>query len=244
MRIHIPSVLLSLVVTVACGGSESSPTAPSTTPAPPLPETTFFEGSFCGPDQCGMLEATIRTVVATAALSAGLQPQVESESSGGLRLAGGAGTVSLDGTYDDSTGRLTLSGGGFVFEGRLERNRSELADTYSGPGGTSGGFAVLNATDVEVTPYCGSFTGEGEDEVKEGVLNMVVSDTGRVVGMYVHTETFTSGRIGGQLAGTSLTVTADEGITANGVLQGNELSGTWEDQDVSGRFSGSTGRCQ
>ena len=244
MRVHILCVLLSLVVTVACGGSESLPTAPSPTPAPLPPQTTLFGGSLAGPDQSGTLEATIQTAVATAASSTGLQPQVESELSGSLRLAGGAGTVSLDGTYDDSTGRLTLSGGGFVFEGRLERNRSELADTYSGPGGTLGGFAVLNATDMEVTPYCGSFTGEGGEGVKEGVWNMVVADTGRVVGMYVNTETFATGRIGGQLAGTSLTITADEGITANGVLRGNELSGTWEDPYVSGRFSGSTGRCQ
>ena len=178
------------------------------------------------------------------ALSAPRQLQQASVQSGSLRLAGRENPIPLTGSYDDSTRQLSVSGDGFVFAGVITADGSELSDSYNGLAGAFGGFTMLNATNMLVTPYCGTYAGQSESLSKEGVWNMVISATGQVAGMYVNSQSLSSGRMTGRLTGASLEITADGGVTASATLTADSLRGTWRDSAVTGTFAGSTGGCQ
>ena len=228
--------LMSMLFVAACGGDGGgNPTGPSSTPTP---TTTVFQGALVGVGETGTLDVTIQTTVAVTALSLTRRPQVASGAAGSLQLAGGASSISLTGTYEDTTRQVTMSGGGFTFGGEIAANGADLTGAYAGPG-ASGGFALLNTREGPVTSYCGTFVGAGG-----GRVVMSISAGGTVSGGWVNTANGDSGNISGQRSGISLDLTSDSGISLAGTQSGDSLSGTWNNAIGGGTWHANTVGCQ
>ena len=261
MRITVPAGWCSkattalmaggLLVLTACSGNSTNPIAPTGSGA-----STIFVGTFAGSEgQNGTLEITIQASLAASVEDSGAPtivinfgPLVLRAVAATLSVSStlsfvGGGSAELVGTYDDVTGAVMVSGGGYTFEGMLSADLTALSGDFTGS--TSGSFFTLTTSSGGVTTYCGTYSGDDS-----GVWNIaIISATGQVSGTYAD-DLGDAGLIAGQLTGTSLAVTdPDEpGVSASGTLQGNSLNGTWLDesepcQTYSGTFSGSTDSC-
>ena len=241
-----------LLVLMACSGNSTNPIAPTGGGA-----STTFVGTLAGSGgQSGTLEIAIQASLAASVEDSGAPTVVINfgplvlravaatlSVSGTLSFVGG-GSVALVGTYDDGTGAVMASGGGYTFEGMLSTDLRSLSGDFTGP--TSGSFSTLTTTSGGVTTYCGTYSGD-----ISGVWNISISSaTGQISGAWADDVGGDAGLIAGQLTGTSLAVTDPDvpGISASGTLQGNSVSGTWLDvsdpgQSYSGTFSGSTDSC-
>ena len=166
-------------------------------------------------------------------------PLVQSASSGSLRLAGQGGQINLSGTYEDSTREVTLSGGGYRFTGRVEANGLEVSGFYSGPGGSTGPFGMLNTGDGGVTNYCGTFTGVGG-----GRVALSISGGNTVAGGWFNNGNRSNGNIHGQRSGNSLDLTCDPDIGIRGTQSGDALDGTWGEGADGGTWQASTTGCE
>ena len=240
-----------LLVLTACSGNSTNPIAPTGGGA-----STTFVGTLAGSGgQSGTLEIAIQASLAASVEDSGAPtvvidfgPLVLRAVAATLSVSGtlsfvGGGSVALVGTYDDGTGAVMASGGGYAFEGVLSADFRSLSGGFTGP--TSGSFFTLTTSSGGVTTYCGTYSGDDS-----GVWNIaIISATGQVSGTHAD-DLGDAGLITGQLTGTSLAVTdpSEPGISASGTLQGSSLSGTWLDvsepgQTYSGTFSGSTDTC-
>ena len=245
-----PTALMAggLLVLTACSGNPVAPTGSGA--------STTFVGTLAGSGgQSGTLEIAIQGSLAASVEDSGAPtfvikfgPLVLRAVAATLSVSGtlsfvGGGSVALVGTYDDVTGAVMVSGGGYTFDGMLSDDFRSLSGDFTGP--TSGSFSTLTTDSGGVTNYCGTYSGDDS-----GVWNIAIgSATGQVSGTWAD-DFGDAGLITGQLTGTSLAVTdpGTPGISASGTLQGNSLSGTWLDtsepgQTYSGTFSGSTSSC-
>jgi hypothetical protein len=252
MRHSLLCALLLAPLASACGGGDSSPTAPGAA-------TTSFQGTVAGSNgQSGTLSVTVDSQVATIrpfsfpwSVVATVHAQSTAVSAtGSLRLIGG-GTTTLTGTYNSSAKTLTLSGGAFTFNGSV--SGAVMTGTYTGASGVTGAFATRTTTSGAVTVYCGSIFGAPPDtNVQTGVFNLVVSDaSGAVSGAFniFADSPPTLGSISGQLTGTTLsaTGTATSGkfapgtVALTGTIQGGSASGA---SATNNPFSATVARCQ
>ena len=246
IRSHAPLGLLATLaaVTWACGGSSSSPGAPSPTPTA---TTSTFQGTVAGSGlQTGTLSVTVQAQVSAARPARFHLPFVatlhaqSATASGTLRFAGGSAST-LSGTYDTATKRLSLSGGGYTASGTV--SEGVLAGTLSG-NGVSGGFSTRSTSGATVTSYCGTITQRSGNQAA-GVFNLEVASTGAVSGVFcVRQENAGGGDpcgfIKGQATGSSISITHGDS-SSTGTISGTTVSGT----SVTGNtFSGSTGACQ
>lgn len=153
---------------------------------------------------------------------------------GKLYLRGGR-TVSLSGTWSAS-GRYTLSGNGYSFEGTA--GTTSTKGTFTGPDDAKGDFSGENATTTETMRYCGTYRGSGS-----GTWNFVVSESGSVSGSFAGTADGTlSGTVGGsavRLAWSGTALGDPASGTAMGTIdQGSTVTGQWSGRAGSSNVSG------
>jgi len=184
----------------------------------------------------GTIEITLGTS-ATATIAAAESRALASVlPASGTATFTGIGSIALSGTWDDTTGDLVLSGGGYTFMGTLSGNI--LAGTFSGPGGATGFFTALTIGAGTITTYCGTYSGTAS-----GVWNFALQSTGQVLGAYAGPGG--SGGVIGQATGSTLSGlwgNATEDGTYSGSCSGSSVSGTWAETGGldSGTFAGST----
>ncbi len=153
---------------------------------------------------------------------------------GSHKLAGTA--VALSGNYDDQTGDLTLTGGGYTLAGSFD-GVDRLEGAFSGPG-LSGTFVTAKRQSGTAV-YCGTFTGDDT-----GSFSFTVSGT-KVLGTAVPTSGGAPIPLDGVRTGTGITIylPGTSLVLASGTISGSSVSGTWDDQQGStGTWSGSA--CQ
>jgi hypothetical protein len=225
----------------ACGGGGTSPTPLSPTPTPtPVAVKTTLAGTLAGSaGQSGTFTATVQAAVAVKAFGAHSLTAVAA--SGTLTLIGG-GTFTLTGTFETSTGALTLSGGGFVLSGVVSGGAA--SGTYTGPNDSSGRFAGFDSSSNPVKVFCGRYSGS---DTGTGTWNIEISASGAASGLTCPDVSSLDPRpratlLTGKLTGTTLTLRSEEdGQTATGVVQGDTVSGTAD--NGLGTFSGSADAC-
>lgn len=218
------------------GGTSGGGTAGSTT----------FEGTVAGNGgETGTVTVTVETTV--AALNVSITSKAKAQTSGDVNATGeciivGDPPIPLSGTFTPSTGAMDLSSsdGTTNFTGTI--GSGEMSGTFTGPGGLSGGFSGLNASDSTVTTYCGTFSG-GDS----GVFNVQVDSSGNLSGSAIPTSD-TGGSpvsLSGTVTGNSITGESSEGNSFSGTIAGNDVSGTFEvTGGGTGTFSGSAGACE
>ncbi len=234
---RLPVVASLAAMLAACGGSSSSTgTTPATPTTPSQPtNTTKFQGTVAGSGgQSGTLSVTIQATISTSSI----RPLAVSQATGSVHLTG-AGTTDLSGTYDSATSAVALSGGGFAVNGSVASG--VLSGSYTGTGGTGGGFSTLDGTSNTVTTYCGTYgpvfyagppANPPGGEV--GVWNVVVSSNGSASGAGVSKNV--AGDPGfllqGQLSGTTLTLSSYDLLshhatgTQSATVQGESVTGS------------------
>ena len=114
-----------------------------------------------------------------------------------------------------------------MLTGIITDDGSQLTGSYTGPGGTLGGFAMQDNTGGALTPYCGRFTGAGG-----GRLALSISSSGPIVGLWLNMATGAGNVITGRRTGTTLRTQS-----------GNVLSGTWGDATGGGTWRTSAAGC-
>jgi hypothetical protein len=136
---------------------------------------------------------------------------------GTLTLVNGGGTVALTGSYDSTTGALSLSGGGYNFSGMVAKG--EATGSFTLPDGNVGTFTTLDATNTTVTDYCGTFQ-EPEDH---GVWNIETTSSGALAGSAYGNHSLT---LIGTVSGGQFTAVSDRGGTVAGTIANGQVSGT------------------
>ena len=209
---------LAVVVALApagftsCGDKATGPSG-----GPPTYQGVFAGGT----GESGVLKVRV---------PAGNPPDV----TGSLTFVGG-GDVNLTGTLDQSTGALSLIGGGYTITGNVVTGG--LDGKYTGPAG-SGQFTTLKNSTNSVRVFCGTYSGvdPGTRIFFDGIWNLTQSgDTlvGAGVGVVGDSNTFL---LKGTLQGNTVRLTASSGrgtSTTTGTLSGNSVSGgdaneTWQ----------------
>jgi hypothetical protein len=216
--------ILALVVSVAGCNDSNNNDRPAT--------TTRYAGTFTGSSgESGVMNFTVQQ-----APPAGVTIIRAMITTTGTASVTGAGTVSLSGTFDDQTGDLNLSGGGYTFSGVIANG--ELVGTYTGPNGP-GTFVALQSTGANVSVFCGTFTGD-----TTGMWNVAVSSDGSAVGTFTD-DANTSTTVTGTSSNGTLTLDGGADVTANGTVSGGSVTGTWTDAGSgdTGNWTGSTGSC-
>jgi trimeric autotransporter adhesin len=207
------------------------------------PAATTFQGTIAGGSgQSGTFTVTIQTAISATAHGK-IHPLASAATSGTVTLINGNSVFTIAGTFDSLTNAINLSGGGFVFTGTIRQGAA--SGTYTGPGGTSGGFSGLDSTRNIVTVMCGSYSGSNTGN---GIWNLQFSASGAASGV---TRPDLSARdpqprttlLVGQLSGSTLTLrSVEDGATATGAVQGQSVAGTHD--DGRGTFTGSTAACR
>ena len=239
MRAVFSLCLLGMAIATAasCGRSDSEKsgsdapinTSPTPTPTPTPVSSTTFQGTIAGRNgQTGTVNVSVQATVSITSL----RPSAVQQATGTVRPAGKS-TVSLSGTFDDASGAVALSGGGYTFSGTVGSG-GVLAGTYTGPESASGGFSTLNSTTTPVTVYCGI----AEESDGPIVFTLQISANGAVSGTVFEES---SCGLTGQITGTSLSITDCYGRHVTATTQGGAVSG----KTPSGNsFSGTTSACQ
>lgn len=198
---------------------------------PIVPDTAAgtYQGSVAGPGFSARIEVTVQDD--GGRFGAGVARRADLPASGVLRLVTGE-VVRLFGTFNDRRGELSLEGGGYLFEGT--RDGSVINGTFTGPDGIVGSFSAVDTRASSATTFCGTYGGD-----ESGVFNMVIHADGNITGTWANVDG-SSGTFWGQLNGTSITVTTNDGSTATGTLQGDTVSGTVTNGNQSGTWRGDT----
>ena len=169
---------------------------------------------------------------------------------GTVSLSDGS-TAVLTGTWDDASGALSVSGGGFMFSGTFAGGI--LSGSFTGPAITGVFSLQLGSTSSAVAVYCGTFTGREPDDHPAGGLgtapdngtwNMIVG-TG-AVSVIVMSDEGSPLSLGGTRAGNTVTVTVPGG-TATGTISGLAEEFVKGNYTIAGggagTFQGSTQSC-
>lgn len=216
--------------------------------------TTTFEGSVAGAGgQSGTFSFTVQTLVTDTASSAPgsgtrrIAPRAAFSVSGVVTLTQHQ-SVALTGSYDASTHTLTASGGGFSYTGAAAKGA--LSGTYTDPTGASGVFSGVNGSGIAI--YCGEYAGNTTPQ--KGTFNTQVNAAG-----LASVTTFPiEGASGGSGHGTCLLGTVNSSgllhlseplgscggdpnnsvTTADGVVSGGKVNGTYSSPKDNGTFKG------
>jgi hypothetical protein len=223
--VSVGLAILGLLVTVAGCNDSNNNDRPAT--------TTRYAGTFTGSSgESGVMNFTVQQPP-----PAGVTIIRATITTTGTASVTGAGTVSLTGTFDDQTGDLNLSGGGYTFSGVI--SNGELVGNYTGPNGP-GTFVALQATGASVSVFCGNFNGD-----TTGMWNVAISSDGSVAGTFTDDANVSSPITGTSSNGTLTLEVPGGDVTANGTVSGGSVTGTWTDAGSgdTGNWTGSTGSC-
>lgn len=257
MALRVRGVLASLALgltVAACGGAATSPSSSSSS-STVATSTVYYNGTFAvtGGGTQGTLTATASIPSALLAADTGVsRPLATYTATGVLRLSNGT-SITLTGNYDSTTGKWTLSGGGYsvTFTTATTGTSTGTAatGTITSPTGASGSVAAVRVADASTSPtmYCGTF-GLNSANSGLGVMSFGVSGT-LVTG--IGTDSTGSVALNGTLSGTSLNATYKYGGgftgggTVIGTITGTSGSGTWSNTDNErGAWTAATGNCK
>ena len=141
-------------------------------------------------------------------------------------------SVPLQGTFDATTGALSVNGNGYAFNGNADL--SGISGFANDPK-SAGDFALIPGT--RVATWCGSFEGAWM-----GAVGFVFASDGRATLVYDVPKMQVSGAVGGSVQSGSVSfveaVTVEgKNLKVTGTLSGNSAHGTWSDSaTVSGTW--------
>jgi hypothetical protein len=149
--------------------------------------------------------------------------------------SGDSGYVVLTGANDGND--ITLDGDGWNLDGNIDGDT--ISGNFEDPSGDSGLFTANDASDGEVTRYCGQFSGDDS-----GTWNLQVSGTAN--GAFA--GSLASGTLHGSESGGSINLNFSGDVasgTAHGTASGGSVTGTWStsDGEYGGSWNGSTSGC-
>jgi hypothetical protein len=224
--------LLAAPSLVDCSSSDSNGHA--------TPGTGEFRGLLTGPGETGVLDVTIGNAASPASLR-GLGTGASGTTvSGTIQMIGTGVTITLSGSFDAASGKLTLTGttgsGAYSLTGTA--SGSGFSGTYSGPNG-SGVFSLAQGASGAVSLYCGTF--DGDDR---GVWNVVVDGSGKALGS--HCDAKSCGALEGSFSGGNVSLgdpSDPKGGGATGKVSGTTASGTWQGGSSKGTWQGSEAAC-
>ena len=230
---------LALVVSaplVACS-SATTETGDAGITGPVAENGIPFRGTLTGKAENGIIDLTMPAGAKASSIHTLGDPAPANAVNGTLNLGNGK-IVTLTGTYDSTTGTVTLSGGGYTLTGKLVGGT--LSGTYTGPNG-GGSFAVQSTVSGAVAVYCGTYTGSSA-----GSWNLVRGGDNTLSGSFTDAANGQSGILSGKLNGTDILLNPQGSTdTAVGTLAGDAVSGTYGPPGGTpkGTWSGSTGAC-
>jgi hypothetical protein len=214
------------LATAACGSEEKGGGGGGGT-------TTTFLGILSSDDasESGSVQVTVSTASPSAPIPTGVA-LVSVAANGSFKIVGGS-TVTLTGTYDDVSGALDVSGGGYTFTGVFDGS-NRLEGTYAGPSTT--GVFVTARSDANTAAYCGTYAGDDQ-----GVWDFVI-DGNTLLGQAVSSLTGGSAPLDGSVNGNTITILfpGTQNVLATGTKSGNTVSGNWDDPNSTdaGTWSG------
>ena len=236
-------VLSAFIAACSSSSSTSSSGSSGTTSSSGTSGTTVtgtkFRGTLTGKGESGVIDATLPAGIKTASLDPLTDPAPANQVVATINLGNGK-TISLTGTYDPATKKITISGNGYTLTGTLDG--STLSGTYTGPNG-GGAFALQAEVSGAVNVYCGTYESQpaGKDS---GTWNLVQGADNRMSGSYTSSKG-ESGLLTGTLSGTAVSLTASSTAVATGTVSGDSMSGTYGPSAavVSGTWTGTKGNC-
>src|SRR6266850_2474166 len=163
LRRPLPSLLtfataLSLTLWVGCSKSDKkNPMSPGAGGA----TTSSFAGWFGNGSESGMLSLTVNRGSLAGRLNAPGSISTAVTATGYLAHFGGA-TDTLNGTYDDETDYVDVSGGGYTLSGVYDPGPpSAVFGPYTGPNG-NGQFECKVGAASSADVYCGTYQNEAQ----------------------------------------------------------------------------------
>jgi hypothetical protein len=195
--------------------------------------TSSFAGWFANGNESGQLGVTVSVPNLARRLMAPGVAAHEVGASGTMTLTGGGGVVALTGTFDDETGDLSLTGGGYTFTGIYDVGPpGGLFGSYTGPNG-GGQFSATSGGTSGTQVYGGQYQSDDANSsgtflmaIRGGLLEGAAVEDGDSLGIYF------SGTVTGTGTTRAIAFTASDGtedVTGTGTLD----TGT---NHVSGRY--------
>jgi len=151
--------------------------------------------------------------------------------SGTLSMLTGGTPIAITGTWDSASGALTLSGGGFTFDGKVDQKG--ISGTYQSPAG-DGAFTLLAASEATISLFCGTFSGAGS-----GTWNVAAAEGGGASGAFANADGSSAGTFSGTWSNGKLSLSGSE-VTASGSLTEQGGTGSWQAGANQGTWSGSS----
>ena len=173
LRRPVPTLLtfaaaLGLTLLLGCGSDKKNPMAPAGS------TTTSFAGWFGNGSESGMLRVTLHEGNLVRQLRAPGATSTVVTASGFLTISGGA-TDTLNGTFDDETGYIDVSGGGYTLAGVYDSGPpSTVFGTYTGPHG-NGKFECKPGAASSAEVYCGTY--HNQATTKDGSFIFAIRGT-------------------------------------------------------------------
>lgn len=231
-------VLVSaLALAPACGGS--SPSAPEAAAPAPAPQTTAvtYSGTFqSSNDSYGSITLTAQIPAAMLASTGGTSaPRAIATATGTLK-PGINTTIPLTGTYDTSTGKFSVTGGGFTVNATVTStpDGNVVNGTITTPTTQGAVVALPPPANGTVVTYCGNYTGG-----TTGTLVVTRRDN-KLIALVAEKGAPAPYSINGTLNGTAVDLSftwapPDVGsTTVTGTLSSGVITGTWVSHFVEG----------
>ena len=193
--------------------------------------STTFLGVISADDGVTTGEITIDVATGSPGVEGGAVLAFASVGATGSHNLGGT-SVALTGTYDDQTGLVSLTGGGYTIDGGFDGN-NRLEGFFTGP---MAGTFVTARQGNGTAAYCGTFTGDDD-----GTFSIVI-DGNEVLGTAVPSTGPNAGipiALDGVRSGNNIYIPDQNTPLITGTISGSTVSGNWSDgQGNSGTWSG------
>ena len=193
--------------------------------------TSSFAGWLANGSESGLLTVTISKAGLTRPRPGSLSPAASVTATGSLVLTGTTTGIAMPGTFDDETGELHLTGGGYTVDGLYDVGPpSNLSGIYRGPNG-AGQFSCESGAASSAQVYGGSYLSDASGD--GGTFLMAVRGTA-IHGVATADGDSMGLPFAGTLAGTAITIQAPSfnGYTMHGTGTLNTTT-----HHVSGRYN-------
>jgi hypothetical protein len=202
--------------------------------------TTTFEGIVAGDSASGLLSGKLSLTIETASLSVAAPAPAFSiaGAEASVKVSGtftpvGASVITLTGTYDDATKKLSVSGGTLNFNGTF--SNGEITGTFTNSSGGGGSFSTSSKSGTSpIYSFCGNAVKTGGSNEGGGATFSLVLNTGSGVASGValgHSSNDSPVTLSGTVTGSnwsvSFTNTEGQPGTASGTYTSSSLSGTY-----------------